>query len=66
MTMRRSLATLIVAGMLGGFVAACDHIRSDGSGKDPSKDDTTKKEPVSVMPGGDRYSGSSGGGTPSP
>jgi len=60
MTTKKLLAVLLLAGAFGGSLAACDHIKSDGSGKKPEEDATKPKEPVSVMPGGDRY----GGGAP--
>ena len=58
---KRFLAALGITAALTGSLAACDHIRSDGSGKDPTSEDQKKKEPVSVMPGGDRYGGSAPG-----
>ena len=60
MKTKRLLVALCVAGALTGPLAACDHIKSDGSGKASSEDSAKPKEVQNVMPGGDRYGGGAG------
>ena len=57
---KRFFAAVGMAAVLTGILGACDHIKSDGSGKAPVDDAAKPKAPQNVMPGGDRY----GGGAP--
>jgi len=66
MTAKRLLTVLLLAGALGGSLAACDHIKSDGSGKASSEDSAKPKEVQNVMPGGDRYGGGAGAAAMTP
>ena len=62
MKTKRWLAISLVAGMLGGALGGCDHLRSKDSGVESTDDAAAqKKEPASMMPGGDRYSGNAAG-----
>jgi hypothetical protein len=62
---KRLLATLGVAAVLTGSLGACDHIKSDGSGK-ATEDQAKPKEAQNVMPGGDRYGGGAGAAAMTP
>ena len=64
MNTKRFLTTLGIAALLMTTLAACDHLRSRDASADATQQQTEKeKAPSNVMPPGDRYSGSSSGGS---
>ena len=61
MKTKRFLAAIGVATALTVSLAACDHlIPKKGDEIEAEANAAEKKEPVNVMPGGDRYGGNSG------